>query len=186
MPMIRETIITTVDRDGNPHVAPLGLIADGEDWIVAPFRPSRTLDNLQVVPFATATHTDDVRVFAGCLTGRHDWPLAAAELVPVPRLAQALSHTELAVESMEDDPERPRIRCRALRTVTHAPFTGLNRAKAAVLEAAILVSRLNLLPRERIERELAYLQSAVDKTAGSEERQAWTWLMEKVRSFYGA
>lgn len=186
MPMIRETIVTTVDRDGNPHVTPLGLIADGENWVVAPFRPSRTLDNLHAVPFATASHTDDVRVFAGCLTGRHDWSLAAAELVPVPRLSHGLSHTELAVESVEDDPQRPRIRCRVLRTVTHAPFTGFNRAKAAVLEAAILVSRLDLLPRERIERELAHLETAVDKTAGPEEREAWTWLMDKVRSFYGA
>ena len=57
----------------------LGLIAEGDDWIVAPFRPSTTLDNLMAVPFATASHTDDVRVFAGCLTGRHDWPTVPAD-----------------------------------------------------------------------------------------------------------
>jgi hypothetical protein len=67
---------------------------------------------------------------------------------------------------------------------THAPFRGLNRAKAAVLEAAILVSRLSMLPRERIESEIAYLKIAVEKTAGPEEREAWDWLMEAVTQFY--
>src|ERR1700754_62054 len=112
MPLIRETIVITTGRDGRAHVAPLGLIADGDDWIIAPFRPSTTLDNLQAVPFATASHTDDVRVFAGCLTGRRDWPTVASEEVQVPRLAGALAHAELAVTEMRDDPQRPRFRCR--------------------------------------------------------------------------
>jgi hypothetical protein len=53
-----------------------------------------------------------------------------------------------------------------------------------VLEAAILVSRLSMLPRERIESEIAYLKIAVEKTAGPEEREAWDWLMEAVTQFY--
>ena len=63
---------------------------------------------------------------------------------------------------------------------THAPFTGFNRAKAAVLELAILVSRLGMLPREKIETEIGYLTIAIEKTAGPEEKEAWGWLMEKV------
>ena len=84
--MIRETIVTTVDGAGAVHIAPLGLIADGEDWIIAPFRPSRTLDNLRAVPHAVASHVDDVRIFAGCLTGRRDWPTVADRRArPAPR-----------------------------------------------------------------------------------------------------
>jgi hypothetical protein len=184
MPLIRETIVTTVDRAGRVHIAPIGLIAEGDDWIIAPFRPSTTLDNLMAVPFATASHTDDVRVFAGCLTGRHDWPTVAADEVPVPRLAGALSHAELALAEMRDDPQRPRLRCRLLRLATHAPFQGFNRAQAAVLEAAILVSRLDLLPREKIEHDLAYLHTAIDKTAGPREFEAWNWLANKVRAHF--
>ena len=45
--MIRETILTSVSAAGRVHIAPLGIIAAGEDeagqWIVAPFRPSTTL-----------------------------------------------------------------------------------------------------------------------------------------------
>jgi hypothetical protein len=43
-----------------------------------------------------------------------------------------------------------------------------------------LVSRLQLLPPEKIAAELGYLRIAVDKTAGPEEREAWGWLLEEV------
>jgi len=181
MPMIRETIVTTVSAKGIVHIAPLGIIADGDGWIIAPFRPSTTLENLRAVPFAVANYTDDVRVFAGCLTGRTSWPTIASDKVPVPRLAVALAHAELAVESIVEDEQRPRFRCRVVHRASHAPFAGFNRAQAAVIEAAILVSRLHLLPREKIASEIAYLEIAVTKTAGPAEREAWDWLMEKVR-----
>lgn len=184
MPMIRETIVTTASADGAVHMAPLGLIAEGDGWIIAPFRPSKTLDNLRAVPFAVANYTDDVRVFAGCLTGRHQWPTVASEEVPAPRLAGALAHAELAVERVTEDAQRPRFHCRVVRVATHAPFLGFNRAQAAVIEAAILVSRLDLLPREKVEQEIAYLQIAISKTAGPAEQEAWEWLMERVAAWY--
>jgi hypothetical protein len=184
MPMIRETILTTAAADGRLHIAPIGIIADGEGWVIAPFRPSTTLDNLQAVPFAVANYTDDVRVFAGCLTGRSHWPTLPADQVPVRRLADTLAHAELAVERVSEDPQRPRFHCRVVRLVSHSPFSGFNRAQAAVIEAAILVSRLAMLPRARIESEIAYLKTAVDKTAGAAEQEAWNWLMQKISSHY--
>ena len=184
MPMIRETIVTTADAAGKVHIAPIGIIADDDHWIIAPFRPSTTLDNLRAVTFAVANYTDDVRIFAGCLTGRHDWPTTAAEVVPVPRLAAALAHAELAVDAVTEDARRPRFRCRVVHRAAHAPFEGFNRAKAAVVEAAILVSRLDMLPREKVAQEIAYLEIAVGKTAGPAEQEAWGWLMEKIRAHY--
>jgi uncharacterized protein len=184
MPMIRETIVTTVDASGRAHIAPLGLIADGDRWIIAPFRPSTTLDNMRAVPFAVANYTDDVRVFAGCLTGRRDWPLLKIDGFAVPRLETALTHAEFAVDHVEEHEQRPRFVCRVLRQVPHTPFEGLNRAKAAVLELAVLVSRLNFLPREKIDTEMAYLRIAIDKTAGPDELEAWGWLADKVNEHY--
>ncbi|MEO3998321.1 DUF447 domain-containing protein [Mesorhizobium sp. CAU 1732] len=180
MPYIRETIITTADKRGKVHIAPIGIIAERDGWIIAPFRPSVTLDNLAEVPFAVANYTDDARIFAGCLTGRRDWPTVPVDGFPVPRLAAALAHSVLAVESISDDSVRPRHFCRVVQEETHAPFTGFNRARAAVLELAILVSRLNMLPREKIDAEIAYLSIAIEKTAGPEEKEAWNWLMQKV------
>jgi hypothetical protein len=178
--MIRETVVTTISADGRPHIAPLGLIAAGEDWIAAPFHPSTTLDNLRAVPQLVANYTDDVRIIAGCLTGRRGWPLVPADRVRPPRLVGALAHAELEVADVAEDEQRPRFRCRVVHRAMHAPFAGFNRAQAAVLEAAILVSRLHMLPREKIEREIAYLSIAVEKTAGPAEREAWVWLMQAV------
>ena len=184
MPMIRECVVTTIDATGHVHIAPLGLIQDGEEWIIAPFRPSATLHNLKSVPFATANYLDDVRIIAGCLTGRRDWPIVDVPRHPVPRLAAALAHGELKVSRVEEDETRPRFHCSVSKVEMHAPFRGFNRAKASVLEAAILVSRLPMLPREKVESEIAYLQIAIDKTAGPEEREAWGWLMDAVTQFY--
>lgn len=180
MPRIVETIVTTTNAKGEAHIAPLGLIADGEQWIIAPFRPSRTLDNLTEVPYAVASHTDDVRVFAGCVTGRKDWSTSPAERVRGVRLFDAVSHWELAVDSFSDDPQRPRFRCRLEYEASHRPWEGFNRAQAAVLECAVLVTRLKMLPPEKVEAELKYLEIAIAKTAGEREQEAWGWLMEKI------
>lgn len=178
--MIRETIVTTRSAEGVVHIAPLGLIESGDELIIAPFRPSTTLENLKSNPFAVANYCDDVRVFAGCLTGRRDWPTRPAKDVPGVALEQALTHQELAVARVEDDPTRPRFHCRVVREELHAAFHGFNRAQAAVVEAAILVSRLHMLPREKIESEIDYLRIAVDKTAGPREHEAWDWLMARI------
>jgi hypothetical protein len=132
-----------------------------------------------------ANYTDDVRIFAGSLTGRRDWPCVPSTIVPPPRLTAALSHAEMAVVSVREDAQRPRFHCRIVHRETHAPFEGLNRAKAAVVEAAILVSRLGMLPRGKVESELAYLEIAIGKTAAEPEREAWSWLMDAVRAHYG-
>ena len=136
------------------------------------------------MPFAIANYTDNARVFAGCLTGRKDWPTVPVDGYPVPRIEAALAHSVLEVVSVEDDGVRPRHFCLVVGQETHAPFTGFNRAKAAVLELAILVSRLSMLPREKIDLEIAYLSIAIEKTAGPDEQEAWGWLMQRVTAHF--
>lgn len=183
MPRIVETIITTADADGMVHIAPLGLIADGETWIVAPFKPSKTLDNLRANPVAVASHTQDVRVFAGCVTGRKNWPLLPATQVPCSRLQTCVSHWELRVARVVEDDLRPRFVCEVVHQETHTPWQGYSRAQAAVLELAVLTTRLHMLPPEKIDAELKYLEIAISKTASETEREAWSWLIEKIQTW---
>jgi hypothetical protein len=189
VPEIIETIVTTMAADGTVHIAPLGLIRaepdplvhDGsEAWTIAPFAPSRTLDNLRAVPFACASHTDDVRLYAGGVTGRKSWPVVPATRVQGARLADCVSHMELAVVKVDEHAERPRFICRVEAHTQHRPWRGMNRAQAAVVEGAILVSRLHMLPPEKVESELAYLGIAIAKTAGPVEAEAWSWIMERI------
>jgi hypothetical protein len=184
--MIHETIITSRNTDGSTHIAPMGVRREAGLYVIAPFRPSRTLDNLARERSAIINFTDDVRVFAGCLTGRQAWPLHPGVRVRIQRLEASLSHVELEVRRFDDDVQRPRFHCASVHEGVHAPFCGFNRAQAAVLEAAILVSRLHLLPMERIQREMDYLRSAVEKTAGDREREAWSWLEQRIAEHGGA
>lgn len=178
--MILETIVTTQNQQGRAHIAPMGIHRHDEQLIILPFRPSTTLDNLLAGGNAVINYCDDVRVFAGCLTGRRDWPLIEADKIAGKVLACALTHSEVEVVRVEEDPVRPKLFCKSIHTVNHAPFMGFNRAQYSVLEAAILVSRLGMLPQAKIDAELDYLKIGFEKTAGSKELEAWSWLMAVI------
>jgi len=179
--VIREAIVTTRSPEGVPHIAPMGATVIEGGYLLQPFRPSRTLDNLASTRIAVINFTDDVRIFAGCVVGRKlNVDVKKATYLDCPRLADALSHDEITVERMEDHPQRPKFFCKTYFSDGHRRFEGMNRAKAAVLEAAVLVSRLNLLSDEKIDQEMAYLSIAVEKTAGPDELEAWSWMVEAV------
>ena len=178
--MIYETVITTVNTKGKVHIAPMGITKEGDLFVIAPFKPSQTLENLFNTKQAIINMTDDVSIIAGCLTGRRSWPLEKAIKVSGSFLQGTLSHIEVEVESVEQDELRAHFFCKEIYSASHAEFKGFNRAQAAVLEAAILVSRLHMLPADKIKSEISYLQIAIDKTAGEKELMAWQWLMESI------
>ena len=177
---IFETVVTSLSEDGTPHVAPLGVRYQDGLVVLMPFKPSTTLANVLASGHAELNLVTESRVFAGCVTGRRDWPTVPTEGIRGVRLACALSHVELRLSLHVDDPQRPVLRMARLFEAAHAPFIGLNRAQAAVLEGAVLVSRLRMLPPEKVDAEMAYLQIAIDKTAGPGEHEAWGWLCEAV------
>ena len=181
--MILETIVTSLSPEGKVHIAPMGVHQKPGEMLIMPFRPSMTLDNILASGHAVLNHTDDVRVFAGCLTGRREWPVLTTEQIPGQRLADALCHVELELVRHEEHELRPKLHCRVVHEVNHAPFRGFNRAQFSVLEAAILVSRLHMLPWSKISAELDYLRIGLEKCAGEREREAWAWLMAKIASF---
>lgn len=178
--MIREAVITTIDADGAAHITPLGYRLSNDYVLLAPFVPSRTLDNLRQRPAATLNFTDDVRIIAGALTGQRSWPTSPTSHIEGLRLSDSLAHWELAVDTVREHPARPEFLCRIVAEVNHRPFLGFNRAQAAVLELAILVSRLDWLPADKVQTERDYLQIAVNKTGGPNEHQAWAWLTAAI------
>ncbi len=178
--MIQEVIITTQNAEGVTHIAPMGVHVVEDGFIILPFRPSTTLNNILQSKSATINYCDDVRIFAGCLTGKRDWPLTPTEKIQGAYLSVALAHKELKLDKIEDNETRPKLFCKVVHSVNHAPFQGFNRAQYAVLEAAILVSRLKMLSIEKIESEIDYLSIGLNKTAGENELEAWGWLMDLV------
>lgn len=177
---INEIILITENADGSPHIAPFGMRERDGLILIAPFRPSVSLDNLLSGRSATINTTDDVRVFTGALTGRRLWPTAKRGDSWV--LEAALSYQALKLVNVEDDAQRPHLYFEVTREENLKSFKGYNRAQAAVLELCVLVSRLSMLPLEKVTSEMTYLQIAIDKTAGEHELEAWGWLVEAVEN----
>lgn len=182
--MIYETIITTQNADGEVHITPFGIREVDGFVIISPFKPSTTLSNILVTKVAVVNLTDDVRVFAGALTKKLSCEIVPATQIAASRLADALAHRELKLAKVVEDDLRPELWMEVVHTEQHAPFKGFNRAQAAVIELAVLVSRLHMLPKEKLMTEKTYLQIAMEKTAGKNEWEAWHWLVDKMDYFY--
>ena len=178
--MIYETIITSIDTTGKAHVAPFGISMQDGLVVISPYKPSSTMTNILASNHAVMNLTDDVRVFAAALTGRTAWDLVAADKVEGVRLATCLTHKELKLVNVIDHALRPQLFLEVQHEVQHQAFQGFNRAQAAVIELAVLVSRLSRLPMDKIAQEIEYLNIAIEKTAGPNELEAWSWLMEAV------
>lgn len=178
--MIQETIVTTQNSEGKPHIAPMGIHAAGDEFIILPFKPSATLDNILKTKMAVINYTDDVRVFAGCLTGRRDWALRKTRKIDGYYLENTLAYCEVELTHVDDDPVRPKLFCKSVHQVNHSPFAGYNRAQFSVLEAAILLSRVSRLSPAKIQTELEYLHIGFNKTAGPREREAWDWVTKAI------
>ncbi len=188
--MIFETIITSIDLAGNAHVTPFGIKYKGENVVISPYKPSTTLDNILATKCAVMNLTDDVRVFAGAVTNRKIGELVSintalqTKRIKGFRLVDCLAHVELELVEVRDDATRPQLIMKKVAEFNHKPFAGFNRAQTAVIELAVLVSRLHLLPKDKVTHEMQYLQIAIDKTAGERETQAWAWLTETIENFY--
>jgi len=178
--MIYETIVSTINGQGDVHVTPFGIRMQDGLVVISPYKPSTTLQNILTSGQAVLNLTDDVRIFAGALVGRQVWSLLPAEKVVGYRLVDTLAHKELKLLKVEDDLVRPQLFLEVVHEAQHAPFQGFNRAQAAVIELAVLVSRLKRLPMEKIQQEMDYLRIAIEKTAGERELEAWSWLEEAV------
>jgi hypothetical protein len=96
-------------------------------------------------------------------------------------LSDCCSWRELTVRSIDSTPPRSRIETSVVHRGVRREFIGFNRARHAVLEAAIYATRLHLLERAFLESEIARLQVIVDKTAGPDEREAMALLTDHMR-----
>jgi hypothetical protein len=180
--VILETIVTTMDPQGVINFAPMGVEWGEETIVLKPFLETTTFRNVSQSRAAVVNLTDDAMLFAqGAISSPH-FPSLPAIVVRGAVLEAACSWRELEVQAIDATPPRARIDARVVHRGIRREFIGFNRARHAVLEAAILATRTHLLPAEQIREEYARLQVIVDKTAGPREREAMDLLTRYVRS----
>ena len=184
--LILEGIVVTLDAAGQPNVAPMGPLVDRaiSRLVLRPFQTAQTYRNLKATGCGVFHVTDDVELLARAAVGGIDSPpaLVSLEDVPCPRLADCCRWFAFRVKSLADAAERTTIDCQVVAAGEVRPFFGFNRAKHAVVEAAILATRIGILPADEIRREMERLAAAIQKTAGTQELQAFEFLRQHIQS----
>lgn len=184
--MILEGVVTTISLTSEVNIAPMGPRVDAEmkRFLLRPFRTSQTYQNLKVHGEGVLHVTDDVLLIARGAVGK--WteqpPLTSARAVRGWVLRDACRYYEFRITRMDETTERVSIEAEVVRAETVREFFGFNRAKHAVLEAAILATRTHILPREEIEAEYRKLAVIVQKTGGSQEHEAFALLRQHIDS----
>lgn len=186
--MILEGIVTTLNAQDLLNVAPMGPEVDPapdmDRFILRPYRTSTTYANLKSRGEGVLHVTDDVLLLAQAAIGEALDPFPA--LRPASRvagviLADACRFYEFRVMELDDRDDRTRIVVETVAKGRQRDFFGFNRAKHAVLEAAILATRTARLPIRDLLLEFRKLEVLVQKTGGPAEHAAFTLLLEYLR-----
>jgi uncharacterized protein len=184
--LILEGIVVTQNPQGTPNIAPLGPRVDRRltRLTLRPFQTSQTFRNLAAVRCGVLHVTDDVELLARAAIGSLDPlpPLTPAPLIDCPRLVDCCRWFAFTVDSLDDSSERAALECRIVASGEVRPFFGFNRAKHAVLEAAILATRVGILPADEIRQEFERLAIPVHKTAGIQEQLAFQLLRDQLHT----
>jgi hypothetical protein len=183
--LILEALVTTLDPDGAPHLAPMGPRVEGDfsRFVLRPFPTSNTYHNLLRHPQGVVHVTDDALLLARAAIGAVDVfpPVRPATHIRGHVLVDSCRHFEFVVKAMDTTSERVSIEAEVVHTGRTRDFFGFNRAKHAVVEAAILATRLHILPLAEVAAEFKKLRVIVGKTGGPAEHAAMDLLEAKLR-----
>jgi hypothetical protein len=182
---ILEGIVTTFNPGGSVNISPMGPIVDDaldRLWL-RPFQTSTTFQNLQREGVGVFHITDDVELVAQAAIGQPE---------PMPRflppqggrraiIAEACRWYAFEVESLDASAQRTNIVARVVERAVLREFIGFNRAKHAVLEAAILATRIHLIDASELAAEFERLGVIVKKTGAAPEHRAFKFLQEFIK-----
>lgn len=176
--MILESIVTTTNRDGSVNISPMGPVIQSDHFsgfLLRPFKTSTTYRNLKQLGQGVLHVTDDVSLFVDAILDDFNSVPATDPATEIEGfiLQNCCRFYEFNVIQLEDKMERTQIHCQVACEGEKRAFWGFNRAKHAVLEAAILATRVHLIDKKEIQAQLSILKSAVEKTGGSVESKAY-------------
>lgn len=179
--MILESLVTTLDGEGRPNFAPMGVDWGEHEIVLKPYRETTTFRNVAATGEAVVNVVDDVLLFVKSALGSPSFPARPAVVVRGVVLEAVCSWRELRVRESATSEPRARFVCDVVHRGVSREFLGFSRARGAVIEATILATRTRRLPIDEILAEYRRLQVIVDKTAGPVEREAMALLADFVR-----
>jgi hypothetical protein len=184
--VILEGVVTTLSKEGTLNVAPMGpkFGQNPQRFVLRPYKTSTTYRNLKESGEGVLHVTDDVLLIArGAVGMLPTLPSRPSSMIRGRILLTTGRYHEFRVIALQDDQDRTRIEVESVSEGHLSELFGLNRAKHAVVEAAILATRLDFLPTEEVLAEYARLAVLIEKTGGTDERLAFGLLLDRVQSF---
>jgi hypothetical protein len=172
------------ESGGELNVAPMGPVVNPgmTAFVFRPFRTSTTYRNLKATGEGVFHVTDDALLIARGAIGTLDvaaLPTRPAEAVRGVVLTGACRYYELRVTELNDREERTTIRAAVAGAGWLRDFVGFHRARHAVIEAAILATRLHLTGKPSVLAEYDRLRVTIDKKGTETEHLA----ISELRSY---
>ena len=182
--MILEGIVTTRDSHGTVNVAAMGpIVGEGmRSLLLRPYQSTTTYQNLKAHPEGVFHIVDDVELLVRSALNLFDAPPA---MVPTSEisgsvLADSCRWYEFRVTELDDSRERTEIQAEIVHTGSLRDFLGFNRAKHAVIEYAILASRLFMLDEADVARHYGEFRTILEKTGSPQEFRAFELVTDYV------
>jgi uncharacterized protein len=162
----------------------MGPLVDAsfDQLLLRPYKSATTYVNLRRTGEGILHVTDDVDLIAQAAIGQFQGPpeLLPAEGVEGFILADTCRWFAFRVVAIDASAEPAEMRAVVVSRGRRRDFFGFNRAKHAVLEAAILATRVDRLAPAAIRGDMARLAVIVEKTAGDQESRAFGMLSDFI------
>lgn len=179
--MIVETIFSTVDENGKPNFAPMGLVWGEKFATVHPFRETQTCRNLLSTRYGVANLSDDVLAYVQSALYDSNLPYFPAKAGPGVVFRHACSWREMEVVSQSETGERAEFGCRIVYEGRQRDFLGFRRASNAVIEAAIMATRQKFYAPNMLEENLMHYREIVEKTGDAMDTDAFQMVCDFIR-----
>ncbi|HAH47670.1 MAG TPA: DUF447 domain-containing protein, partial [Planctomycetaceae bacterium] len=186
--MILEGIVTSQNESGELNIAPMGPQVDQamSQLVLRPFQTSRTFSNLKETRCGVFHVVDDVLLLAKTAIGTlQETPETfPAEKITGRVLASACRWYEFQIATIDESDARTVMQAIVIHQGRIRDYFGLNRAKHAVLEAAILATRTHIIEQSELLAQYQALAEIVRKTAGPDEQTAFSLPEEFISKAY--
>jgi hypothetical protein len=179
--MIVETIFSTLDQNGKPNFAPMGLVWGDKFVIVRPYRDTQTCRNLFSGRYGVANVCDDILAYVQCALYDAILPHFPAQAGSGVIFSNACFWREVEAVSFGGTTERAEVRCQVIAEGQKRQFLGFRRASNAVIEAAIVATRLNIYNHGTLTEKMAQYEDIVKKTGDDADRQAFQMVRDYIQ-----
>lgn len=184
--MILESVVTTISAAGELNIAPMGPDFDlaRDNFELRPFEDSQTFRNLRATGSGVLHVTDNVLLIASSAVNLmlDQWETEPAQAVSGQILTDCCRWYEFRCHEKPATGSRKTFHCDIVGQGRRRDFFGFNRARHAIIEATIAVTRIEFLPAEHVDEKLAQAVDICQRTGGDNELAALDLLQNHVQN----